>query len=383
MIELPRLNSKWSVIFFLLPSVNLYFFNIGYIKPFLIIWKSMVILISTYIFYKYINKFSIILIIFTFINIFSSFVNRNISIGIIYSSFVLLSTCIYISYLSKYDFKELITGMYYMYSFIIIANFLSMTLYPDGISQKDGIFPIYLLGGKNAIQMILLPSIYIIYLYSYTIYEKMKIIPFIVILISVISMYMSESGTGVTVSIASMIFLLMYKKINLKGKTYILIYILIFFSIVVFRLQEVLFKEFIVDILHKDITLTGRVYIWDLVLKNIKMIGLIGLGRGNTFILDNFYLRVNETHNGFLEVFLYSGIIGLTIFLIMVWMIIKKLDKFYGIHSKILSFGIFTYMIIGISESAFYKMELWIIFSIAYNIEYIVRKQNTKELKYI
>lgn len=379
MISIPRLTSRWSVIFFLLPSINTYFLKIGYIKPIVVVWQSIIILISMNIFIKYTNKFNIMLAIFAFINIFSSLINNNLTLGIIYSSFTTLSICILISYSMKKNCLELITGMYYLYGTIIVLNFLSMIIFPKGISQENSNYPIYFLGGKNALQMIILPSIFIIYLYSYKVYNRLKFIPFFVILIGIVSMYISESGTGITLAIITMCYLFAYKKINLKAKSYLFISISIFITIVIFRLHEVLFGNFIVNVLGKDITLTGRTYIWDLILKNIKEFWLIGLGRGNTFIFDNFYLGVNETHNGFLEILLYSGILGLIVFITILLVIMNRLDSYYSVYSKILSFGIFSYMIVGLSESVFYKIELWILFIMSYNVPYILEKIKISE----
>src|SRR5690606_40133643 len=90
-------------------------------------------------------------------------------------------------------------------------------------------------------------------------------------------------------------------------KTALLIIFIVFLSVVLLRLQY-LFEFFIVDILNKDITLTGRLVIWDeaiMLFSNQPFFGygLSSIGwlvQGNRHahntILDRKSTRLNSSH---------------------------------------------------------------------------------------
>ena len=106
-----------------------------------------------------------------------------------------------------------------------------------------------------------------------------------------------------------------------------MIYILIFFAIIIYRLQEVLLGDFITNTLNKSLTFTGRTYIWDFVLNIIRDSWFLGFGRGTDIIGQNFSYA-SEAHNGFLEVLLYTGAIGLIFFVMILLKVAKNLTFF-------------------------------------------------------
>ncbi|MGF9775894.1 O-antigen ligase family protein [Priestia aryabhattai] len=372
-----NISNRWVIIFLILPHLSIYYFKLEQFRPVIFIWQSTVILLALFLIYRQINTFNILMIFYMVIVMLSAVVHGTLSFGVLYTIGVFLSFCIYISYAIK-NFNEFITGLYYLLTSVAILNFLTMLLH--GITIASNGDYAYLLGGKNAISLTLLPTIPLIYLYSYTIYHRLKLFPLIVILICIISTYLSESGTGIVVSLLTIIFVLFPKKLLPSFYTYLLAYFITFFSIVIFRLQEILFGDFIVDVLHKDMTFTGRTYIWDLVLNALKNSWFLGLGRGNSFISNNF-INLSETHNGILEVLMFSGIMGCLLFSLILLIVGKKLFlKRKHIFSKILSFSIFTYLIIGLTESVFYKIEFWILLIISYNIENIIKHADDNKL---
>ncbi|QPC47646.1 O-antigen ligase family protein [Mangrovibacillus cuniculi] len=373
------LSNRWVVFFFILPHLSIIFFNIDTIEPVITVWKLGVILASIvclFLIYGEITIFNVLLICHVALVLISSILNGTLSIGIFFTIIIFIGFCIYISYCMT-NFKELISGLYYLFGFIIILNFI--TILTNGVSTSSNGVPIYLLGGKNAIVMTALPSIPIAYLYSNYIYKKLKIIPIIVILISMLSIYLSESGTGILVAILATIFLVLPARILPSFNTYLILYFIAFLLIVVFKIQ-ILFGNFITIILDKDLTFTGRTYIWDFVLSTIRDSWLLGYGRGNS-IISNYFVTLNETHNGVLEVLMFSGILGALVFLVLFLIIARKLS-FYKSHifSKVLSYSILLYMIIGLTESVFYKVEFWLLLIIASGIgRVIIQIENNAE----
>ncbi|HDR7703262.1 MULTISPECIES: O-antigen ligase family protein [Bacillus] len=365
-----NISNRWIAIFLLLPHLNIYFFNLDHINSFVFAWKSLIVLVAFWLIFKRINILNLLIVCYMMVVLFSAVINGNLTNGITVTIVIFMSFCIYISYAMK-ESKEFFSGVYYLFSVIIILNFLTIIM--GGVTIDNNGFPVYLLGGKNAITMTVLPAIPITFIYSYIMYKKLKVFPLIVIILSIVSIYLSASGTGIVVAIVTTLFLVVNKRYFPSLKNYLLIYVILFFSIVVFRLQEFLFGDFIINVLHKDITFTGRTYVWDLIFNTIQDSYFIGFGRGNN-IINQHFINLYEAHNGLLEILMYSGIFGISFFIIILIMVAKNLGRFKNhVISKVLSFSIFAYMIIGLTESVFFKNELWMLIIISYGISNIIK----------
>lgn len=381
-----KIANRWIIILFIFPFLNMYILktNFQIVLWILCLLPSLVAITQVYK-SKYLLRFDIFILLFALSTIFPVLLNGTVSLGVMYSIFTLLGICLYVNR-NINNFTELIKGLYYLFSVIIIINFVSIMIFPNGIPGSMPNNPIFFLGAKNTIQITILPAISIILLYSYYMYKKLRFIPLILLIICFISLYFSGSGTALVIMGLAVIFLSMYKFYSLSFKTYILVYFFIFVSIVILRLQEVLFGELITNYLNKDISFTGRTYIWDIALEKIKQSWLIGYGRGNSVIFEStsssfFYKPTEETHNGFLEILLNSGLIGLVVLFSILFVIGNRLDKYkHHIISRVLSFSIISFLIMGLVESVFYKIEFWIILVISFNIDKIVVLLNKKKL---
>lgn len=354
------LTNRWVVVFLILPHLSIHYYQNPKIYPIILLWQFVIVPIGIFLIYRNITIFNILLIFYMIIVTLSANFNGTLNTGVSYTLAVFIGFCIYISEAMK-NFKELINGLYYLFVTAIIINFISILI--GGIGYET-----YFLGGKNALSLAVLPAVPIIFLYSNIMHKKLKALHILMILICAVSLYVSESGTAIVISFLIVLFILFPKKYFPSFTTYLCFYIFIFLAIVIFRLQDILFGSFITNVLHKDMTFTGRVDIWDLVLDLLKESWLIGYGRGNTLIAQ-YNGFVNETHNAVLEIMMFSGVLGIVFFLILLLLVNQnlKLSKNH-IFSKILSFSVFAYMVIGLTESVFYKKEFWILLIISYGI---------------
>lgn len=369
-----NLSNRWLVFFLILPHLNLYYFDLAVVKPFVLIWQLAIVFIA-FLTFKRTNTFNILLFFYMIIVAFSAGIMGTLTIGILFSIGIFLAFFKYISHAMN-NFSELIRGLYYLFATVVLINFLTMLL--GGIAHDSYGFPIYLLGGKNSVAITALPTIPIVYIYSYFIHEKLKIIPLLLILISIISIYISESGTGIVIALLSILFVFAPKRFFPSFFSYFFIYVVTFLSIVIFRLQEVFLGNFIVNVLHKDITLTGRTYIWDWVISYIKQSWLLGYGRGND-IVNTHFTNLYEAHNGILEILLFTGVLGLFFFFLILLLVGQKLSmNRRHIFSKLLAFSIFCYLIIGLTESVYNSTEFWMLLVISFGIGGIIKQQNIK-----
>ena len=170
-------------------------------------------------------------------------------------------------------------------------------------------------------------------------------------------------------------------KIKLNINKLMSIYTIIYTQVVIFRIQETVFRGFIENTLQKNVTLTGRTLIWDFIMKIIPNSLIFGYGR-NDIIAQNAIIRdVTEAHNGLLEILLCTGIIGLFVFILILLNVFKALNKSNSKISYILSMAIFLYFCIALTESAFTytKIGFWILIIISSNIEKIIKQKDNLE----
>ena len=130
---------------------------------------------------------------------------------------------------------------------------------------------------------------------------------------------------------------------------------LFFFGIVVARLQQV-FSPLIVQVLHKDITFTGRTEIWDLTLAYVKEHWLTGSGYltradfPKMFPSDLF--SYVHPHNFILSLLLQGGVILLVIFVIWTGISGMYLLKNRGyLSANLLLALLLAFLVTGLTEA--------------------------------
>lgn len=119
---------------------------------------------------------------------------------------------------------------------------------------------------------------------------------------------------------------------------YIFAYLFLEFGIVFFRIQEI-FSYLIVNILHRNLTFTGRTQIWDYYINQFSEGGILNILFGN---FGYNTIGINS-HNMFLGILAYSGIIGLAMYMSLIIMATLKLWKYRNTDSakfvSIITFG--------------------------------------------
>ena len=141
------------------------------------------------------------------------------------------------------------------------------------------------------------------------------------------------------------------KYLNLK--IYLLLSIVAFLAIVVFRMQY-LFESFIVNDLHRNITITGRTTIWDKSIALFLQNPIIGIGVED-FSERTARIGLFHAHSTYLNIALEGGIMAIVAYLnifLKTWARIKRNRSDKSV--TILSFGILIYFIISIIE--FYRL---------------------------
>lgn len=192
------------------------------------------------------------------------------------------------------------------------------------------------------------------------------------ILLASISVFMAWGGACVMGTLIMLVGLVvaMFDINWFTFKKLFIIYLMIFFGIIVFRMQDI-FSFFIEDILHKDLTFTGRTLAWDMALEQIKENMFIGYGtiNGGRLTILNVWANADpvSAHSFFLEVALQGGLIGIALFVMAYWFAGRELIKNKNVKLIILiSTSIFAVLIMYITEGWIYHTFQYTLLYLAY-----------------
>lgn len=382
-------TKKYFIVLFILPFIGINVINdnilLSSASKMIVSIIGYLMLFENFNYNKNILNIKLILLVmlYSFIILFSAVINNNITIGMIYTNFVYIGFIIYINYCMK-DFKNFINALNILVTLLIIYNlilaiFVQSSYMYIGYQGSQKVF-VGTFESRNGISMVMIPAIAFILIRSEYIYEKVRNKDILLCFMVLIIILLSKSSTGFIVGSLLVIYVLLLKKIKIKININKLmsIYTIIYTQVVIFRIQETVFRGFIENTLQKNVTLTGRTLIWDFIMKIIPNSLIFGYGR-NDIIAQNAIIRdVTEAHNGLLEILLCTGIIGLFVFILILLNVFKALNKSNSKISYILSMAIFLYFCIALTESAFTytKIGFWILIIISSNIEKIIKQKD-------
>ncbi len=250
---------------------------------------------------------------------------------------------------------------------------------------------IYFLGIDNRWIFIYLPWICFEFLYSMYIHGKMDKISTLLFLLSELTLIWERSYAAL-LFFALWLIPILYPKlstarhaISIFGAT-----ILANVSVVVLRVQNLF--GFILNKVGKGVTLSGRTHLWDSVFSIIQHRPLLGGGMQSVAHDRNFFfttsktnlpfLKVTHAHNTYMTMLYRYGVIGLSLFMTILYLPINKLKANSHIsYSNILFVAIIITLLLGIFDTLDYSGS-YFIFSCAYSISFIA-KYSTKPLREI
>lgn len=290
--------------------------------------------------------------------IFLSVLMHDESINIFLIRYIsVLSLCLVVYYAERKEkIKFLISGIKKFFKILILLNFITLLLFPEGIWQdirvREGmlestIVEVNLLGKANATTPILLSMILIIFLCVYFEKKKMTKIDKIIEYITYFSIILQKSATGIVGLLVYFIIVYIYKNKKFKNfmkKLRINYIVFLWFALAgtigvcIFNIQE-FFVIFIELVLKKDVTLSNRINVWAMCINYIKnnfsnIDYMMGQGAIEYSKLV-FNGRYAHCHNQFMDIFLQGGFLGL-IFYIGLFKI--ALEKISNLKNDILVF---------------------------------------------
>lgn len=263
-------------------------------------------------------------------------------------------------YIKKYGTKELFQTMLGISKFYFALNLIWTIFLITTNKISNAVQNEYLmLGGKftSAYMLIFFLMFYYINLEDSLTNkvrkrDKLKFIALSILCIVLCAFY--QTATGI-VAIISFCLIILFGKNILKIFNYpfVVILFVVLSMVLIFLLSNILnvsfVKYIIVHILHEDLTLTGRLELYKLLLPLLRKASYFGFGYGSYVTTRLGYHGWYDSQNGLAEIILTYGYIGCISFLILIYTSIKKSKVYFEPLNAVL----LIFIIIAIIEVPF------------------------------
>jgi O-antigen ligase len=235
-----------------------------------------------------------------------------------------------------------------------------------------------ILSSDNLVATYTFPALCSGFMYSYLKDDKYNVwswILYIMVFATIIILWSATSLVGVLLVVGYIAFVYENKRfqnIVLSPNTLFILAISVVIGFTFLGVQN-LFSFIIVDLLQKDLSLTGRTNIWEIGLRGFNQEPLFGKGF-NSMTIDN----------GLIQILFVGGLLSLLFFLNMFLVATVKIRLNKGFElDKFISFLLTVVLIMTISESWFFFFGFFVILSIAYNVRNIQSNLYINQVKTI
>ncbi len=218
-------------------------------------------------------------------------------------------------------------------SLYIIITICSVVFIPEAIDPKFNTWR-GIHNNKNGLsQMALLCFLLILTFYNSENSRLQNLWNYLMSALSVLIIFMAGSSTTITVFFLILLLEIIFKFENLFsalriGRFLFLITILFLcVSLIFFYFLSSEVLAILPELFGKDMTLTGRAIFWQYLLEQIQNHLLLGYGFGTYWVLGSHHVNtffdesgvvMNTAHNGYIDLTLQIGLIGLLTFSILV-----------------------------------------------------------------
>ena len=161
--------------------------------------------------------------------------------------------------------------------------------------------------------------------------------------LAVLLIILSRSTTSLILLPLAFMFPFLQQLMHKSAKIHYVVFVLVLISSITIVLIGASAENFIIELTGKDLTFTGRVGLWNMVLTSITEKPLIGYGYGAFWIGGRgesgrinqvLELTYDTAHNGYLDLVLDLGIIGLVLYLTTMLTYLVYFFKNFFIHQK-------------------------------------------------
>ena len=258
-----------------------------------------------------------------------------------------------------------------------VVNALMLIVFPDGVGQY---LPNYnyleidsrqsWLGLDNGYMRWFLVGMVLFY---FTLHNNRKKLFFIVI-VMLSSMLFVISGTGVICFLLMLVYLIFWDNISLNKiiNTRLIVAVGTFLQIgIVFFGVSTLFSG-LFELLGKDASLTGRIYLWEKAINLIKVKPIFGYGLTEHSLIVSTNGQAYSSHNTVLQILINGGFFSLLMFAIYLFICLKKLNSSKTLFGKsFVCIAVLIMWINGITENMVLDQQIFMLLILVANHEII------------
>lgn len=281
----------------------------------------------------------------------------------------------------KEDTVRCIRVLYIIMALLIYINVISMLLFPDGLYTATGVVgtkKYYFLGHQNSLGLYATIAICLgEFLLQIEEGEKFKL-KNLIILEGVSLFYIIHVWSVVSfLSVAGIMAITFFNRMSKQGWHISLVWSL-FLNIMIFILFVIMqnlqiFSLFFQKFLNRDITLSGRTTVWTMAFKSFLQNPIWGVGQGKGYEMFGYA----TTHNRYLNTMFTGGLVGITLFAILLILICRKLRYLKETMIAILT-AYFTVLFVIIQGETFDDMLFFLMFIVAGNVQYLQKAEKKR-----
>lgn len=285
--------------------------------------------------------------------------------------------CLVIENYIKDAAPALIHAFVILFELLLYINLITIILYPNGIQSHANWF----LGYRNAFEITYVFASVCAFIWAE--YSGQYVRLFLLMGCIIISAILAGSATGLVIAI--LLPLLYYSRLYqikaMQIKVVIAGFLALFFGLVFLRAQNYLSSLF--EILGRNVTLTGRIYIWDVAIKSISKSPLFGYGMQSAETRAAMVKKAygaTSSHNFILEQLYNGGIVLLGLLILSFLHSFAELNKYKNHrYAHLFLIGAICYFTTMLVESVNYLHLYGFFFLAGYIGQIIQQMPATKE----
>lgn len=252
--------------------------------------------------------------------------------------------------------RELLWAMLIVTGSYAVVNLIVLCVVPTGTEflhpNEDNTFLSY----RNGFCRYYLPAIAAALLLNAESERRIPVVAIVLVVVGLAQSLIAYSATSIlalAVFIPAMTIVFVSKKGRriLNAVTFDVAYVVLFIGIVILRFQNLFAGA--IGAMGRNITFTGRTYVWDAALALLDndhvLFGYLGVP-GRLFVLPNGQ-SVATAHNAILDVTVWGGVIALGLFLAIILVVSIRLFRLRSQKSAaIVSVYLGTFLVMGLME---------------------------------
>ena len=251
-------------------------------------------------------------------------------------------------------FLSAASAVYYTW---LILNLLTIVIFPNGLYLYHGSYgnPCYLLGHRNTMIKVLLPGLLFVGLHDSVDFGKLRIKTWIYWLLMTVSVTLTWSVSALFGCLVMLLGLILYRRTSrhLSLTTALVLTGVASAALVLFNVQN-MFADFITNSLGRDLTLSGRTVLWDIITSYVRKSPLIGYGIEDELtssIKMMTSVDMVSSHNYILDTLYYGGVVASLLLFLSFRLLDSRNRQFSNSNEGYLIFwGVFSMLCIGITE---------------------------------